>query len=437
MPSLSLKTDLPRELGLQYAVGIVVGTVIGSGIFLVPNLVARNLSSPLLILAMWVFAGVLSLFGALAYAELGAMMPATGGSYVYLRAAYGPLLAFLCGWTFFFAALSSAVGWLAIAFANYLGYLVPLSPGRGKAVALALIAGIAFLNYRRTTAGAAVQNTCAFLKVAGLAVLIFGAFFLARPAPPSHAGVPFGISHLDIAMFACLLSYDGWTALSSVAGEVRQPHRNLTLGSVIGLGIVMVVYVLANAAYLRVLSVAEIAATDRVGALAAERILGPAGGVLVTVTILFSIAGSVNGWIMTAPRIYFAQARDGLFFRRLGEVHPRYGTPAVSIALFSAWSAILALTGTYESLASCAMFATWIFYGLTAAGVMILRRRLPDRPRPYKMPGYPVTLVLFIAVAAAFVIGTCIATPGPALAGTGLIATGIPVFFLWNRALKS
>ena len=441
LPSASLQPaigerDLARKLGLWDAVGIVSGTIIGSGIFLVPNLVARNLSSPGWILFLWIFAGALSLCGALAYAELGAMIPDTGGPYVYLREAYGPLLAFVCGWSFFFVALSASVAWLAIAFANYLSYLVPLTPAAGKLVALALLGVVTCFNYRRVTAGAALQNTCAVLKIAGLAVIIAGAFLVTRRVPPATAAVPFTFSHLDIAMVACLLSYDGWAALSFVAGEVREPHRNLTRAAVIGLAIVATVYVLANAAYLRLLSVTEIAGTDRVGALAAERIMGPAGGVLVTITILFSITGSMNGWIMTTPRIFFAQARDGLFFRRLGEVHRRYGTPAISIALFSLWSAVLVLTGTYESLASYAMLALYLFYGLVAAGVVILRKKYPDRPRPYKVAGYPVTLVLFILVAFAFVLGTCIAAPGPALACMGLIATGVPVYFFWRRAPK-
>jgi len=218
-----------------------------------------------------------------------------------------------------------------------------------------------------------------------------------------------------------------------VAGEVKNPKRNLLMAPVLGLGLAIGIYVLANLAYLRVLSVAEIAASDRVGALAAERAMGPMGGSFVSFTILMSIAGAINGWAMVAPRIYFAQARDGLFFRRFAEIHPRYQTPAFSILMFGAWSALVALTGTYESLAGYAMFAAWVFYGLTSMGVLVLRRKFPDRPRPYRMAGYPVTLLLFVAVAVGFVINTFIATPGPAIAGTLLIAAGVPVYFFWKR----
>ena len=430
--------ELPRKLRLVDSTAIVVGTIIGSGIFLVPNLVARNLPSPGWIVGVWIFSGVLSFFGALAYAELGAMIPATGGQYVYLREAYGPLLAFLCGWTYFFVILSAAIGWLAISFANYLGYFVPLTPALSKAVAVGLIAAVTLVNYRGVTAGAAVQNLFTLMKVGGIAILIASAFLAGRPAalPAAPAAGEFSISHFGVAMISCLLSYDGWVAISFVAGEVRNPKRNLLLAPALGVGLAVGIYVLANIAYLRVLSVGEIAATDRVGALAAERAMGAWGASFVSLTILLSIVGAINGWAMTAPRIYFAQAQDGLFFRRFAEVHPRYQTPGFSILVFGGWAALLALTGTYENLASYAMFAAWIFYGLTSTGVLLLRRKFPDRPRPYRMTGYPVTLFLFVAVALGFVINTFIATPGPAIMGTLLIAAGVPAYFFWKGSAR-
>jgi APA family basic amino acid/polyamine antiporter len=234
-------------------------------------------------------------------------------------------------------------------------------------------------------------------------------------------------------MIACLLSYDGWVALSFVAGEVNDPKRNLPLALALGVALAIAIYVLANVAYLRVLTPAEIAATPRVGALVAERSMGPAGGAFVSITILFSIVGAINGWAMTAPRIYFAQARDGLFFRRFARIHPRFQTPHLSILMFGGWSALLAITGTYETLAAYAMFAAWVFYGITSLGVIVLRRSQPQRPRPYRMSGYPVTLLVFAAVALGFVANTFATSPGPALVGTLLIAAGVPVYFIWKR----
>ncbi len=430
--------ELPRRLGLLDSSAIVVGTIIGSGIFVVPNLVARSLPSEPWIIAAWIFTGVLSFFGALAFAELGAMLPATGGQYVFLREAYGPLFGFLCGWTYFFIVISAAIAWLSITFATYVGYFVTLTPLVSKAIAVGLIAAVTMVNYRGVAVGAAVQNTFTLMKVLGLAVLVGAAFMAERHAaipaaamPPATGAVT--LSGFGVAMIACLLSYDGWVALSFVAGEVKNPKRNLPLALAFGLALAIGIYVLANAAYLRVLTVAEIAATPRVGALVAERSMGPAGGAFVSFIILLSIIGAINGWAMTAPRIYFAQARDGLFFRRFGTVHPRFQTPHLSILMFGAWSALLAITGTYETLAAYAMYAAWVFYGLTALGVAALRHAQPLRARPYRMTGYPVTLLVFAAVALGFVVNTFVTTPGPAMVGTLLIAAGVPVYFIWKR----
>jgi APA family basic amino acid/polyamine antiporter len=425
--------ELPRRLGLIDSSAIVVGTIIGSGIFLVPNLVARSLPSAPWIIAVWIFTGILSFFGALAFAELGAMIPATGGQYVFLREAYGPLWGFLCGWTYFFVIISAAIAWLGISFATYFSYFVPLTPGMTKAVAVALIGAITLINYRGVVMGAAVQKLFTLMKVAALAVLIAAAFVAAPHAASATPAAPVTMSGFGVAMISCLLSYDGWVALSFVAGEVKEPKRTLPLALALGVGLAIAIYVVANVAYLRVLSVGEIAATARVGALAAERTLGPIGGGFVSLTILMSIVGAINGWILTAPRIYFAQAQDGLFFKKVAAVHPRYQTPYVSIVLFGTWSALLALSGTYETLAAYAMYAAWVFYGLTAMAVLVLRRREPDRPRPYRMTGYPATLLLFAAVALGFVVNTFVSSPGPAILGTLLIGAGVPVYFIWRK----
>jgi APA family basic amino acid/polyamine antiporter len=276
-----------------------------------------------------------------------------------------------------------------------------------------------------------VQNVFTALKLGTLLVLIVSAFFVGHPATASPAG-PITMSGFGVAMISCVLTYDGWVALSFMAGEVKNPKRNLPLGLALGLAAAIAVYVLAVLAYTRVLSVAEIAGTERVAALAAERVLGAAGGKFIAFAILMSIVGGLNGWSMGAPRIFFAQARDGLFFRQFAAIHPKFETPYISIVMFGAWSALLAVTGTYETLASYAMFAAWVFYALTCLGVIVLRKTQPTRERPYRMTGYPVTLLIFALVAIGFVINTFIATPGPAIIGSLFIASGVPAYYWWK-----
>lgn len=426
-------SDLPRRLGLIDALSIVIGITIGGGIFLVPNLVAQELKSAGAIIAVWVFAGVISFFGALACAELGCAIPATGGQYVYLREAYGPMIGFLCGWSMFTVARTAQVAWLAVTLALYVSYFVPLSPIESKLLGIGAIAVFAAINYRGVTAAAIVQRIFTLAKIAGLLVIIGSAFLWAGKAARASGGVPAGpsLSSFGVALIACVLAYDGWVQLSFVVGEIRKPQRNVLRALALGSAVCIVIYVLANVAYMRVLSIDEIAASPRVAATVAERILGSRGAGLVSLTIIISIIGTLNGCFLTSPRVYFAQARDGLFFRRFGEMQPRFQTPGFAILAQSAWALVLVATGSYETLLDYAMFALWLSYGLMVAGVMILRRTRPHLPRPYRMWGYPVTSILFLAITGWFLVNMLWTRPVPSLAGLLLIATGIPVYFVW------
>jgi APA family basic amino acid/polyamine antiporter len=427
--------DLPRTLGVLDAIAIVIGIVIGSGIFLLPNLIARNLPSGAAILAAWIISGALSFCGALAYAELGAMMPATGGQYVYLREAYGPLCAVVCGWTFMLAVLSGGSAWLAVTFSIYAGYFVPLTPVTGKLVSIALIAVLSAVNYVGVKEGAWVQRTFTFLKIAALLVLI--GFGLLGPHASAAAGgavqAPVSLAHFGVAMAACLMAYNGWSYVSFVAGEVREPQRNLLRALAIGMAAVMLLYVFANVAYLRAMSIPEIASTERVGADMAVRTMGPIGGTFVSLTVLLSIVGAVNGCILTAARIPFAQARDGLFFARFGEVHPRFQTPGFAILCGGVWTAVLVLSGSYETLYSYSILAAWAFYTMSVAAVFVLRRKLPDAVRPYKMWGYPWALWLFVAVSVWFMVDASLAQPGPSSMALLIIAAGVVAYGIWRR----
>jgi APA family basic amino acid/polyamine antiporter len=429
------RAELPRELGLVDATAIVVGTVIGSAIFLVPSAIARSLPSAGLILLLWSLSGVLSFFGALAYAELGAMIPATGGEYVYLREAYGPLAGFLSGWALFLVIRSGAIATLAAGFSIYLSYFIPLGTIGSKAASVLLIAVLTLVNYRGVRLGVRVQRLFTWLKLAGIGVIVVSAFLVHRTiqtAGPASSST-FSWTGFGAAMIAGLWAYEGWNSISFVAGEVKRPERNLLLALSLGTASLIALYLAANLAYMRMLTVPAIAATDRVAAATAVATMGPIGGTLVSLTILLSIIGASNGAIFTGSRISFAQARDGLFFKAVGDVHPRFQTPHLAIAVQGGWAAVLAMSGSYELLFSYVIFAAWIFYGAAVLGVLVLRCKAPDLPRPYRMWGYPVTPLVFVGVASWFVINTIVSRPGPSLIGLAIVASGIPVYYIWRR----
>ena len=424
--------ELPRRLGLVDATLIVVGIVIGSGIFLLPNLIAQNLPSATAIVSVWVAAGILSYFGALAYGELGAMMPATGGQYVYLREAYGEWCAFLCGWVFALAAIPGGIAFLSVGFAIYLAQFVPLSPIARNAVSLALVSGLSIVNAIGVREGVWVQRIFTSLKIAGLLLVISVAIFAPTHAPSTESS-PLTYGGFGIAMAACLMAYNGWSYVSFVAGEVKHPERNLPRALTLGMGIVMALYVSANLAYLHVMNIPEIAASERVGAAVAERVMGPIGARVLSTVVLLSIIGAINGCILTGARIPFAQARDGLFFASFGRIHPRFETPAFAIVMQALWTCLLIVTGSYQSLSSYTIISAWIFYTMSVAAVWVLRRKAPDAPRPYRMWGYPVTLWLFIAVSLWFLVDALINQPQVSLIALAIAAAGIPAYFLWRR----
>jgi APA family basic amino acid/polyamine antiporter len=432
--------ELPRVLGMLDIVGILVGTVIGSGIFIVPATVAAQVHSPVLMLTVWVVGGILSFFGALAFSELGAMYPHAGGMYVYLRESYGGLISFLFGWTLFLVIESGSIATLSMAFASkYLPYFVPLGTVGIKTVAIVLIALLTAVNYAGTRYGARLQNVLMFIKFAaivGVAIVVLGlgrgsADHFVEPAAPPFTGAL--LSSFGVALVATLWAYKGWEAATFTAGELKDPQRNLPLGLFGGTLAVIGLYLLANVAYLWVLPASDIARSSRIAADAMQSAVGAAGAGIVAVVILLSITGAANGNLLTAPRVFYAMASDGVFFRQFARVHPRFVTPYVSILATGAWAAVLSLSGTFEQLAAYVIFGQWIFFGLTVAGVMILRHRRPDVPRPYRTWGYPFTPIVFIAAALFISINSLIAQPLNALAGLGIILAGIPAYLYWRR----
>jgi APA family basic amino acid/polyamine antiporter len=426
--------DLPRRLGLLDATTTVIGTMVGGAIFIIPANIAKEVPSIPVILTIWVVTGLISFFGALAYAELGAMLPHSGGQYVYLREAYGPLPAFVTGWVFFLIINSGSIAAVTVVCATYLSYLLPGVPGLTRWAPVALIFTLSAINYLGVRQGALVQNLFTFFKLAGIALLILGAIFFKGPSA-LHWNIPQHLSctAMSSAMLGAFLAYDGWHYIAFVAGEVTHPRRNLLWSLVIGVVAVMAIYLAANLAYFHVLPLGVIAASERVAATSAEQTIGPFGATIVTLTILLSTTGAANGAIMTSPRVYFTQARDGLFFRKLGEIHPRFLTPSVSILTQGLWASFLAATGSYVTLVSYVLFIAWIIHALTVLGLIVLRRKHPEWERPYRVWGYPWAPLLFVAFAGWFVVTTLVARPASSIAGIGIMAAGVPMYYFWRK----
>jgi APA family basic amino acid/polyamine antiporter len=427
--------QLPRRLGLLDATLIVIGIVIGVGIFLLPNVIAQSLPSGSAIIAVWLAAGALSYCGALAYAELGAMMPATGGQYIYLREAFGGCCGFLGGWVGMFAVVPGGVAFLAVGFSIYLGAFVRLSPRGQLAVAISLVTVLSAANYLGIKEGAWIQRIFTSLKIGGILLLIGAAAHAPRASSAPGPALALSYSGIGLAVSACLMAYNGWSYVSFVAGELKDPQRNLPRALALGMTLVIALYVGANLAYLRLLPVAVIAHTERVGAEVAARAMGPMGGPILSVVVLLSIIGAINGNILTGARIPFAQAQDGLFFARFGRMHPRFRTPGFAIAAQAVWTCGLILTGSYQALFAYAILSAWLFYTLSVVAVWVLRRRAPDAPRPYRMWGYPYTLWAFLLASLWFMGDALINQPKPSLIAFGMTLLGIPFYFFWRRKL--
>jgi N-acyl-D-aspartate/D-glutamate deacylase/amino acid transporter len=431
---------LHRTLGFTDLVLIVIGTVIGSGIFIVPATVLAQTGGALgTSLLVWFVAGVLSLLGALTYGELGAANPDAGGLYVYIRDAFGPLPAFLYGWTAFFVISTGSVATLAVAFTGYLGQFFTVSPLMSKAIAVLLIAVIAAVNVRGAREGANVQNWSTGLKT--IAILVMSVALLAKGHGfsgeihvwPSalNGGV---LSGVGLAMLGVLWAYEGWQYVTFSAGEARDPQRTFPRALLIGTAVLIGIYLLANVAYVAALGPAGVQGSQRVAADSVSALFGPAAGKLIAAVILVSMFSAANGITLTAPRLFFSMARDGVFFQKLAVVHPRFRTPAFAIIAGSAWAALLAASGTFEQLLTYVVFAGWIFYGLGAMSIFVYRRRAPDMPRPFRVPGYPLTPLLFVLASAAVVLNTLFSQTGRALVGLAVVLTGVPAYLLWRRA---
>jgi APA family basic amino acid/polyamine antiporter len=453
------RVELVRGLSLPDATLLIVGSVIGSGIFFAPSIMAGYLQSPGLLLGLWLVGGLLTLAGALSYAELAAAMPRAGGQYVFLSEAFSPLFGFLYGWTFLLAINTGFVAAVAVAFAKTLGFFVPgvgeehLLLARGglrfmtaQLVALAVIAVLTWINVTGLRTGASVQNVFTIAKLAAIAALVALGVVAARGDSANFRpllSLALGPEGVKIGLFAAvagamskaLFSYDAWVSVTLAAEEVKEPEKNLPRSLVLGTLGITAAYTSAVAVYLYMVPIGEMAAVaeNRIATEAAVRIIGAAGGTFVAVAVLASTFGCVNGLTLSGARVVYAMARDQLFFQRAAAVHPVHRTPAAALVLHGVVAAALTLTGTYSDLLTMTAFSSLLFNVLTVLGLFVLRRKRPDLPRPYRVWAYPVVPLLYVAVAAFFLVYMPVADPRNTGLGLLLTAAGLPAYLYWRR----
>jgi amino acid transporter len=451
------RTSLPRKLGLISAIAVLVGSTIGTGIFRSPANIAARVPDENLYLLLWVAGGFFALCGALTYAELAGALPHTGGVFVYLRQGFGRLPAFLFGWSELVIIRASALGAISTVFAEYLLRLLGVeNADLVHYIAAAAILLVAVFNIVGVRIGATVQNLTTATKYGALILLVLAAFLIGANHPAQVAAKPDllvgtpSLAVIGLAFISLLWVYDGWADVTFVSGEVKRPERFLPLTLIIGTIAVIAIYLLANLAYLHLLDIEQVANSKLVAADTAFRIVGETGVKLVSIAVMISAFGTLNGSMMTGPRIFFAMADDGLFFKKIASVHTRFQTPYVAISLAATLAIVFVLIRTFEQLADTFVLAIWPFYAGGVAAVYVLRRKRPDLPRPYRTLGYPVTPALFI-IAAAFLFGNALWEDftyyGARLAGTpttstgsgallvlGIVLLGIPAYFIWRAA---
>lgn len=463
----SHEVRLLRGLSLVDTTALVIGTVIGTGVFLKAGTMSQSVGTPTLVLLAWVAAGLLSLAGALTYAELGAMLPEAGGEYVYLRRSYGEAVAFLFGWQRFIVAGSASVATLGTGLAIFLATFLPLKAvwlerdiqlfgetihwtfGAKQVVAVAAIFFMSGINCLTILVGGKVQLILTILKVAGIAFVVMGVFFASQSADWSHLATPkdtsqwCGWSLFGTAMLAALWGYDGWNNMPMAAGEVRHPGRNIPIALIMGMVIVMAIYCTANLCYFYALPFEEVKSSNStqyrdalpVASKAAGTFLGSFGAQFISIVFVVSALGALNGSILSNARVPFAMARDGLFFSRLSHLSSRTRVPVTCLLVQAFWASVLALSGTFDQLTDCLLFASWIFYGLVSSSVFVLRYRLPNLERPYKTFGYPYVPLVFVLVAFWLIINTFMTKRVESMVGIILMLAGLPIYayFRWHR----
>lgn len=447
--------QLLRKMNLLDSTFLVIGAIVGSGIFMTTGFIAEYLPSPFMILIIWLLGGFFAMSGALAFAELGAMYPQAGGQYIYLREAYGPWAGFLYGWGFFWVIECGGVAALAVGFAEYFGYFVPAlstktyllkfhllgfaySLSSGQLIAVASILALTAVNYVGIKSGIVVQNIFTFLRLAAVAALIVLGLTVGSKAGVSTLGglftgdMSFNITVFGLAFIAVLWTYDGWYGVNCAAEEIKNPGKNIPRGLILGTLTVMLIYFLVNVVYVMALPVENMKGVARIGELASTQLFGPTATFFISGTIMISIFGCLSASILYGPRVYFAMAQDRCFFNSMRYVHPRFRVPTKAIVWQGIWSSLLCLSGTYQDLFEFVVFALVIFWAATGLAVIILRSKQPEIPRPYKAWGYPVLPILFVLINLGVFFNTIWAQPEQSLIGLFILIAGVPAFLYWR-----
>jgi APA family basic amino acid/polyamine antiporter len=448
--------QLQRQLSLFDAIMIVAGIVIGSGIFLTTGIMAESLPSASWILIAWLVGSLITLCGGLVYAELGAAMPEAGGQYVYLREAYGNLVAFLNGWVIFLVYMCGGIAMLAVAFSEYFGALIPFfstsnpllviggfSISVGQVLAFILVMGFSVINYVGVLFGKNVQNLLSVIKLVAIGFfIIFGLFASSGNVIEwslDTGGLNFGelVVRFGAVLLLVFWAFDGWNNVNFVAGEIRDPARNVPRTLLISISLISLVYLLINYVYFKALPMSEIIGVVTIAESASTALLGSVATLFLTLAILVAIASSLNGSVMVGARVYYAMAKDGVFFKKMADIHPRFQTPGFSIIVQGLWSGVLVFMGNVEQLFTYMIFSAIIFWVITVWSVFTLRRKRPDLERPYKTWGYPVTPIIFILACIGLLINTLFESPTESLFGLGITALGIPAYFYWRNKQRT
>lgn len=429
---------LTRSLRLPHATALVVGTILGASVFVQASELTEHVPRIWAVLLAWTASGLLTLFGALACAELASAFPRTGGVYVFLKETYSPVVGFLWGWAMFWVMHSGIIAAMATVFGRYAGFFVPLGDRGIRAVAVSAILGISFLNYVGVKRGSAVQTAFTMVKVLAVVLIVIIGFTVGSRLPDhfvqplADAESRVGIHQFLLALVAGLFAFGGWHVVTYTAEETVDPERTIPRALALGIVVVTACYVALNAVYFYVLPLDAVEQSTRVAADVATTLLGAPGGAAISGLVMFSVFGAMTGSMLAAPRVYFAMARDGLAFQWMGDIHPRFKTPHRAIVLQAIWASVLVWSGTYRQLFTRVIFTEWIFFALMAGGIFLLRRRADYTPA-YRVWGYPIVPLIFVVASAAIVINRLVSEPVDSAIGLALVGAGAPAYYLWAR----